>query len=85
MMEFVNFFNIFLCGLNGNIWVFAFLAIIVIIFLFKFMADVVDEYMTNSLIYFAKIFKMSEAFAGITLIAFANGAGDIFSSLASTN
>jgi len=53
--------------------------------LFKFIIEVVDEYIGNSLVYIAEALKMSEALAGVTLIAFANGASDIIVSLVSTN
>jgi len=53
--------------------------------IFDFITKVVDDYIGNSLIYISGILKMSEALAGVTLIAFANGAGDIITAIVSTN
>ena len=60
-------------------------AVLIIYMIFDFITKVVDDYIGNSLIYISGILKMSEALAGVTLIAFANGAGDIITAIVSTN
>ena len=67
-----------------NPWIYWPFALMVVLLIFKFIMDTIDDYLGNSLVYFAKIFHMSEALAGVTLIAFANGAGDIVTSIVSS-
>ncbi len=47
------------------------------------MCDVVDEYVGESIVYITKWLKMSEAMAGVTLLALANGAGDLITAVVS--
>jgi sodium/potassium/calcium exchanger 6 len=47
------------------------------------MCDVVDEYVGESIVYITKWLKISEALAGVTLLALANGAGDLITAIVS--
>jgi sodium/potassium/calcium exchanger 6 len=49
------------------------------------MCDVVDEYIAEALIYITKWLKFSEALAGVTLLALANGAGDLITAVVSSD
>ena len=40
-----------------------------------------DEYIAPGIVYLSKKFKLSEALAGVTLLAFANGAGDVITAI----
>jgi len=55
--------------------------ILVLYFIFKFICALVDEYIAPSIEYIVDVNKMSEAFAGVTLIALANGAGDVVTAI----
>lgn len=55
-----------------------------IIVIFRFMSFVTEEYATPALIKFAEILKLPSIVAGVTLIAFANGAGDVITSISSS-
>jgi len=57
-------------------------------FLFLFMyilSSTADEYLSPSLEYITERFKISESLAGVTFLAFGNGAPDVFSSISSAN
>ena len=43
-----------------------------------------DNYLSSSLEFLTVKFKISQSLAGVTLLAFGNGAPDIFSSISST-
>lgn len=54
------------------------------IFVFMYnLASTADEYLSPSLEYITLRFKISESLAGVTFLAFGNGAPDVFSSIAS--
>ena len=44
----------------------------------------VDEYIAGSIVYITKWLNISEALAGVTLLAMANGAGDVVTALVSS-
>jgi len=49
----------------------------VLFIVFRFTCDIVDEYIAESIVYITKWMKLSEGLAGVTLLALANGAGDL--------
>ena len=79
--EIFNFFRFHTCHLKGNIIVFIIIAIILALFLTKFIIAVVDEYMAPAIVNLCDYLKMSEVLAGVTLLAFANGASDVITVL----
>ena len=79
--EMFNFFKLYLCHLNANNVIFAFIAIFLAVFLTKFIIAVVDEYMAPAIVNLCDFFRMSEALAGVTLIAFANGLAEVITVL----
>ena len=81
--QLVDFIHMFLCTLNGNYLAFGVIAFFTILIIFRFMCDVVDEYVGESIVYITKWLKMSEALAGVTLLALANGAGDLITAIVS--
>lgn len=57
---------------------------IVLLLLFMYiLSSTADEYLSPSLEYITERFKISESFAGVTFLAFGNGAPDVFSSISS--
>jgi len=54
---------------------------LVIYVIFKFIAALVDEYICPSIEYIKDLCNMSEALAGVTLLALANGAGDVITAI----
>jgi sodium/potassium/calcium exchanger 6 len=70
-----------MCDLNNNVWVMVPFIIIMLYFIFKFICALVDEYIAASIEYIVDEFKISDALAGVTLIALANGAGDVVTAI----
>lgn len=58
--------------------------VVTVYFIFKNIMALVDEYIECSITYITEYFKMSEALAGVTLLAMANGAGDVITALVSS-
>jgi len=79
--EFMNFMHFFMCDIEGNMFIFSLVAFFIVLTVFRFMCDVVDEYIAEALVYFTKFLNLSEALAGVTLLALANGAGDLLTIL----
>ena len=79
--DFVNFFKLYWCHLNGNIIFFLIIALILIFFIFKYTSIVVDEYIAEGIEEITEFINFSEALSGVTLVAFANGAGDVITAL----
>ena len=82
--EFMNFMHFFMCDIEGNLFLFSILSFFVILTVFRFMCDVVDEYIAEALVYLSKTLKLSESLAGVTLLALANGAGDLLTAIVSS-
>ena len=57
------------------------LSAILIILIFKFISSVVEEYLAPSISYISEWLGLSEALAAVTLLALANGAGDVITAL----
>jgi len=57
------------------------LIIITLFLLFRFICALVDEYIGPSITYIQKWLGLSEALAGVTLLALANGAGDVITAI----
>lgn len=55
-----------------------------LMFIFMYnLASTADDYLSPALEYIVLRFKISESLAGVTFLAFGNGAPDVFSSIAS--
>jgi len=81
--DFANFYSMFYCSLSGS-WIGFFVVMIIVIFLiFKYTAIVVDEYIVPGLTKCSETLGLSESLAAVTLMALANGAGDVITALVS--
>ena len=47
----------------------------------KFIVSTVEEYVAPAIVYLSEFLNFSESLAGVTLIAFANGAGDVLTAI----
>ena len=79
--DFTNFFNIFWCYLQGNTLLMLIVAAILIFLIFKYTSMTVDEYIAEGIQYVTDWLGISESLAAVTLLAFANGAGDVITAL----
>ena len=57
------------------------LSFFLIFLIFKFISSVVEEYLAPSITYISEWLKLPEALAAVTLLALANGAGDVITAL----
>ena len=48
---------------------------------FRFISSVVESYLAPSIAYISEFTKMPEALSAVTLLALANGAGDVITAL----
>ena len=58
-------------------------AVLWILFLFKIISSTADDYVVPALTSFAKTLRLTPNLAGVTLLAFGNGAPDLFTSFTS--
>ena len=85
-----DFIKLYYCGMGGihviirNIIFIPFALFLLFIF-FYILSDTADEYLSPSLERITEMTGMSESLAGVTLLAFGNGAPDIFASIASAS
>ena len=79
--EVFNFFEFYLCNINASTVLFLILALILLVIVFKFTCAVIDEYIAPAIVYLSEWMGLSEALAGVTLLAFANGAGDVITAI----
>ena len=49
--------------------------------IFRFISAVSEDYIAGGISYIAEYYKLSEAMAGVTLLAFANGSADVITAL----
>ena len=70
-----------MCEIEMDIWLLIPIIILIIYFIFSFITGLVDEYIAPSIVYIKEYFNMPEAFAGVTLLALANGAGDVITAI----
>ena len=74
------FLELYFCEINQNYILMTIISIILVLLAFKFISSTAEEYLEPALTRCAQEFNLSESFAGVTLIALANGAPDIITS-----
>jgi sodium/potassium/calcium exchanger 6 len=57
------------------------LSLFLIFLNFRFISGVVEEYLAPSIAYISEAMKLPEALGAVTLLALANGAGDVITAL----
>lgn len=79
--SFVNWASFYYCVAGERIWAFPVL-LLAIFFTFTLLASTADQYLVPSLEKLSSFLNLSPNVAGVTLLAFGNGAPDVFSSFA---
>ena len=79
--DFINFYQIFFCLLQANKALLIIFAVICTFFIFRYVALVVDEYCAEGITKISNWLNFSQSLAGVTLLAFANGAGDVLTAI----
>ena len=72
-------------GTTGKLILFVPIGTIIMYILMYTLASTADFYLSPSLEYMTVKFKLSESLAGVTLLAFGNGAPDIFSAISAAS
>ena len=71
-----------ICMYIGNIFPFVLIALIEIYLIFTFTSHVVEEFIGPSITFMSNDWlKLSEALGAVTLLSFANGAGDVITAI----
>ncbi len=83
--EAFNFFDPYFCGIKQNNFLAVPLIFLILAILFKFICTAVEEYLAPCIVYLSEYLKLSDALSGVTLLAFANGAGDVLTALVASD
>lgn len=83
LFNFVNYIKILECYFGGSYLLFLPVLGLVFVLQVRLLDHIANKYTSQSLEIISKKLKLSEALAGATLLAFANGATDIFTSIVS--
>lgn len=81
----INFFEFYWCDINGNLPLLLVIYILAIFFIFKYTAIAVDEYVADGISKISDWLGFSESLAAVTLLALANGAGDVITALVASD
>lgn len=81
-MEVINFLAFYTCSFKSNIFLLLLLIIAATWVTFHFLGTTCENYLAPALSVLAEKFRFSEALAGVTLVALANGAPDIITAFA---
>jgi sodium/potassium/calcium exchanger 6 len=79
--DLINFYSLYYCLLNENLLLFLLSCFIIIFINFRYLAHVIDDFCAEGLTRISKWLKFSDELAGCTLLAFANGAGDVITAI----
>lgn len=79
--DFANFYKLYYCVLNQSIIGLIVVYSVLIFLIFKWTGIVVDEYICAGITIMSTTWKLPEAVAAVTLLALANGAGDVITAL----
>lgn len=83
--NYINLLYISYCNLNGSLWI-AIPVVLIFLFLsFYFLTSTTNKYLSDATSMIADSLNMSQNLAGITILAFGNGAPDFISSFVAMN
>ena len=69
------------CWFEGKLWIFLPIAFFLIYLIFTFISATVEEYISGGITYISGTLGLSENMAAVTLLALANGAGDVVTAI----
>lgn len=81
--NYVDFYRLKYCTLSkfpGQQYLFLAASTLIVMISFYFLGNIAEKFLSNSLSLMSKRLGLSEAVAGVTVLAFANGAPDIIAS-----
>lgn len=79
--SYFNFFSLHYCYLNQDLWLTIPIIVIIGLLCFFLLSDTSNRYLANPLTILSDKLKISQNLAGLTFVAFGNGAPDVISSI----
>ena len=76
-----NFYEVYFCQLDNKFIFFLPLFCLAVFLIFKYTSIAVDEYIAEGIQRISNALGLSESLAAVTLLALANGAGDVITAL----
>ena len=83
--DFFNFFEFYWCDIDGKLWILLLVALFSIFIIFKYTSITVEEYIAEGIQNISDSLGLSESLAAVTLLAFANGAGDVITAIVASD
>ena len=83
--DYINFYALHFCTFHSNYAITIPTFILILIILFFLLSDTCNNYLSIGLTKIVDLLKMSQNFAGVTLLALGNGASDVISSLVASS
>jgi len=83
--EYINFYSLYYCYMNGSIIPTSIIMIIILIILFFILSSTSDIFLSTSITKIIEILDINQNIAAVTLLAFGNGAPDVISSLVASD
>jgi sodium/potassium/calcium exchanger 6 len=83
--QMVNFFELYWCELDGKTWILILIALFLIFVIFKYTSITVEEYIAEGIQNISDWLGLSDSLAAVTLLAFANGAGDVITAIVASD
>lgn len=84
-MKRINFHEFYFCSLEQEWWWFLLLTILIVYVIFRFISISIDEYVAPAITRLSKALGLSSGLSAVTLIALANGAGDVITAIVSSD
>ena len=79
--DYINFYYLHFCTFNSHFYITIPIFIIILIILFYLLSDTSNNFLGYSLTKIVDKLKINQNIAGVTILAFGNGASDVISSL----
>ena len=83
--DYINFYSIHYCYFKGSIILSSVIVIMFLILLFFLLSSTSDIFLSTSITKIVETFDINQNIAGVTLLAFGNGAPDVISSLVASD
>jgi sodium/potassium/calcium exchanger 6 len=83
--DFFNFFEFYWCDVDGKLWIMILVALFLIFVIFKYTSITVEEYIAEGIQNITEWLGLSDSLAAVTLLAFANGAGDVITAIVASD
>ena len=83
--NYINFYEVHFCTFNQYLWITIPVFIIIVFICFRLLSSTANIYLSSSLTFISERLQISQNLAGITFLAFGNGAPDVISSIVASD